>query len=135
MALTKLACRFRPTTGLTSAIATSFGLLIGLALPATAESLREAVRAAVTTNPTGRAANADVKASALELLQLHGEYQPRLLLRGEAGAEQYDDLDRLGPVDNRDTKFNREIGLTAELKLFDGYRRANLVYRNASRLD
>jgi adhesin transport system outer membrane protein len=136
MALTKLACRFRPTTkGLTSAIATSFGLLVGLALPATAESLREAVRAAVTTNPTGRAANADVKASALELLQLRGEYQPRLLLHGEAGAEQYDDLDRLGPVDNRDTKFNREIGLTAELTVFDGYRRANLVYRNASRLD
>jgi len=136
MTLTELVCRFRPKTkDTTSAIVLCFALVLGPAHPVAAESLRDAVRAALTTNPTGRAANADVKASALELLQLRGDYQPRLLLQGEVGAEQYDDPDRLSPADNRDTKFNREIGLTAELTLFDGYRRANRVYRNASRLD
>ena len=117
------------------AFASALVLGLGPAGPVTAESLRDAVRAAVTTNPTGRAANADVKASALELLQLRRDYQPRLLLHGEVGVERYDDPDRLGPADNRDTKVNREIGLTAELTLFDGYRRANRVYRNAARLD
>ncbi|MFB9149372.1 TolC family protein [Roseovarius ramblicola] len=121
--------------GLIPALAACLAFAPGLVRPAAAESLADAVRAAVTTNPTGRAANADVKASALELLQLRGEYQPRLFLRGEAGAERFDDPERLTPSDNEDTKFNREISLTAELTLFDGYRRANLVYRNASRLD
>src|SRR6056297_2206181 len=112
MKLTEFACRLRPTTkGLATAITPCLALFLGMAQPVGAESLREAVRAAVTTNPTGRAANADVKASALELLQLRGEYQPRLLLHGEAGAEIYDDSDRLSASDNRDTKFSREIGL------------------------
>lgn len=136
MTLAEFACRFRPKTKeLTSVVVLCSGIFLGLTQPVAAESLRDAVRTAVTTNPTGRAANADVKASALELLQLRGDYQLRLLLHGEAGAEQYDDPDRLTPADNRDTKFSREIGLTAELTLFDGYRRANSIYRNASRLD
>lgn len=136
MTLTELECRFRSNVkDMTSVIVLCSGLFLGLAQPVASESLRDAVRTAVTTNPTGRAANADVKASALELLQLRGDYQPRLRLHGEAGAEQYDDPDRLSPADNLDTKFSREIGLTAELTLFDGYRRANRVYRNASRLD
>lgn len=132
----QVACWLRPVRrGVVAAVLPCVALFAGLAQPAAAESLRDAVRAAVTTNPTGRAANADVKASALELLQLRGEYQPRLVLTGRAGAENFDDSDRLAPIDNRDTKFSREIGLTAELTLFDGYRRANRVYRNASRLD
>ena len=136
MTLKGFARGIHPTTKcLASAIAPCIGLVLFLAHPVAAESLRDAVRAAVTTSPTSRAANADVRASALELLQLRGEYQPRLFLHGEAGAERYDDPDRLSPGDNRDTKFNREIGLTAELTLFDGFRRANRIYRNASRLD
>lgn len=134
--LTDFAWRLRSTIkGPSCAMSTCLAFCLAVAQPASAESLRAAVRAAVTTNPTGRAANADVKASALELLQLRGEYQPRLLLQGEAGAERYDDPRRLGPSDNSDTKFKREIGLIAELTVFDGYRRANRVYRNAARLD
>jgi len=131
-----LCCLFRPGMRYVApALAACLALALGLARPVAAESLADAVRAAVTTNPTARAANADVKASALELLELRGEYQPRLFLHAEAGAERFDDPERQTPGDNEDTMFNREIGLTAELTLFDGYRRANLVYRNAARLD
>lgn len=104
-------------------------------LPAHAASLEEAVRAAVTTNPTARAADAGVKASAMELLQLESEYQPRLNLYGELGASFFDDPDRLNVIDQRDTKIYREIGVVGEVMLFDGYRRANSVYKNAARLD
>lgn len=102
---------------------------------ALAVTLEEAVRAAVTTNPTARAADAGVKASAMELLQLESEYRPSLNLYSELGASYFDDADRLNAGDQRDTKVYREIGVVGELTLFDGYRRANTVYRNAARLD
>ncbi len=105
------------------------------AIAAHAMSLEDAVRAAVTTNPTARAAEAGVRATAMELLQLESEYQPRLSLYGEAGASLYDDPDRLNFVDQRDTKIYREVGVMGEVTLFDGYRRANSVYKNAARLD
>ncbi len=136
MPRTYCSLRFPPAmTGLTITMASFVAFCLGMAQPLAAETLQDAVRAAVTANPTGRAANADVKASALELLQLRRDFQPRLRLHGEVGAQRYDDPERLAPDDNRDTKFNREIGLTAELTLFDGYRRTNRIYRNASRLD
>lgn len=136
MKLTGFKCRFElKAKHLSSLSGLCVALGVSLVSPASAESLRDAVRAAVTTNPTRQAADANVKASAQELLQLRGEYQPRLTLSGRVGAERFYDPDRLSPVDNRDTKFSQEIGLTAELKLIDGYRRANQIYRNASRLD
>lgn len=100
-----------------------------------AESLRDAVRAAVTTNPSVHAASDEARASAYDLLQLQSEFQPEVLLYGEAGAQRVDDPGSIAPADNDRTKFAREIGLNAELVLFDGARRANLVYANAARVD
>lgn len=116
-------------------VVVGFVLCLVAGAPAQAMTLEEAVRAAVTSNPTARAADADVKASAMELLQLESEYQPRLNLYGEAGASNFDDPDRLNIIDQHDTKFYREIGIVGEVTLFDGYRRANTVYRNAAQLD
>ncbi len=100
-----------------------------------AESLRETVRAAVTTNPSVHAASDEARASAYDLLKLQSEFQPEVTLYGEAGAQRVDDPASLSPADNNETKFAREIGLNAELVLFDGARRANLVYANAARVD
>lgn len=102
---------------------------------ARAESMQSAVHAAVTTNPKAQAGKENVKASALELLQLEEDFMPRLSLYGDAGAQYFDDPTRLSPQDNRRTRFGREIGLAAEVTLFDGYRRANRVYRNSARVD
>lgn len=102
---------------------------------ASAESLREVVRAAVTTNPSVHAVSDEARASAYDLLKLQSEFQPLVTLYGEAGAQRVDDPASLSPADNDETKFAREVGLNAELVLFDGARRANLVYANAARVD
>lgn len=102
---------------------------------ASAQSLSEAVRAALTSNPSARAADADVKASAQELLQLQEDYLPRVTLYGEAGGSYYDDPERLTVDENQDTLVAREVGVEARVTLFDGYARANRVYRNSARLD
>lgn len=108
----------------------------GLLAPAVhAESLREAVRFAVTTNPVVKASEAQMRAAAFELLLLEREYTPTVTLDGEVGWQRIDDPSNLSPEDNDDGKARNRIGLRAELVLFDGFRRSNLVYANAARVD
>lgn len=90
---------------------------------------------AFLTNPDVLSAKAEALASAYELQQLESSYQPTLSLNANAGAERVDDQNSLSVIDNNTTKFRREISVDAELLLFDGYRRANLVYANAARAD
>ncbi len=107
-------------------------------LPATqiaAETLHAAVRAAVTTNPAARAAEADVRASVADLARLRSEFQPTVNLFGEVGGEVVDNPSSLSPNANGRLKLAREIGIGVEYTLFDGHRRANLVYRNSVRVD
>lgn len=105
--------------------------------PATgfAEMLEQAVRAAVTTNPAGRAANHDVQASVFELLELKREFSPTISLYGDIAGELVDAPSRLSVAENDDLKATANIGIAAELVLFDGYRRANQVYSAAAALD
>lgn len=100
-----------------------------------AETLREAVRFAVTTNPAIKASQAQMRASAFELIQLRGEFEPRVILSGETGWQRVDDPNSLSASDNDSTKARHQLGLRAELVLFDGFRRSNLVYANAARVD
>ena len=114
--------------------------LIGLclaaaALPASAESLREAVQAAITNNPTARANDANVRATAMEMLARERDFLPTVSAYAEAGAYYYNDAARLAPAQNRRVSAAAEIGLRAEYVVFDGYRRANEVYRDAARVD
>jgi len=102
---------------------------------ATAESLSAAVRQAVTKNPAAQAADADVRATLFELLELKGEYQPEVTLFGEAGAQIVDNPSSLSAADNGELRGTAQIGVGVEYTLFDGQRRENLVYRNATRLD
>ncbi len=102
---------------------------------ASAESLKSAVQAALTTNPSVLAATSEARANAYDLLKLQSEFQPTVTLYGRAGAQRLNDPASLSVADSGDTLFAREIGLEAELVLFDGARRANLVYSNAARVD
>jgi adhesin transport system outer membrane protein len=115
------------------------GILLGVLLPAAglSDSLHDAVRAAVTTNPTGRAANADVQATAFELLQLRGEYLPTIELFGEFGGDfvNTSNLTLLTARNNNQMRLGGSVGVAANFTLFDGFRRANQVYRNAAALD
>ena len=112
-------------------------LVVALATPGAAgsETLRSAVRTAVATNPSIEAVSADTKATMYDLLRLQGEFQPIVKATGEAGGQWVDNPLVLSAEDNRDTKLTRQIGLEAEVVLFDGLRRANLVYANAARVD
>lgn len=109
-------------------------ILLGTGV-AWAEPLRDAVRFAVTTNPEIKASQAEMRASAFELIQLRGTYEPRVILSGETGWQRVDDPNSLSSIDNDSTKARHQLGLRAELVLFDGFRRANLVYANAARVD
>lgn len=102
---------------------------------AMAESLTSAVRSAVTKNPAAQAADADVRATLFELLELKGEYQPEVTLFGEVGAQIVDNPASLSAADNGKLNGTAQIGIGVEYTLFDGHRRENLVYRNATRLD
>lgn len=86
-------------------------------------------------HPEIRAVTAEARASAFDLLKLQSEYQPVVTLFGEAKAQRVDDPASQAAADIGDTKFAREVGVAAELVLFDGNRRANLVYANAARVD
>ena len=103
--------------------------------PTMAEPLRSAVEAAVTTNPTVLAAGAEARGSAFETLQLRSEYEPTVRLFGEVGPEWVNDPANLSAEDNEDWKIARSVGIEAEVVLFDGYRRANLLYATAARVD
>lgn len=105
------------------------------AAPTGADTLADAVRFAVTTNPAIKASQSEMRASAYELIQLRGEYEPRVILSGETGWQRVDDPNSLSVEDNANTKDRSQLGLRAELVLFDGFRRANLVYANAARVD
>jgi adhesin transport system outer membrane protein len=102
---------------------------------AAAEPLRSAVEAAVTTNPAVLAASAEARASAYDVLQLRSEYEPTVRLFGDVGPEWVNNPANLVPDDNRDWKVSRALGVEAEVVLFDGYRRANLLYATAARVD
>lgn len=110
---------------------------LALAVPAIGhtQTLKKAVQDALASNPEILSAQAEARASAFELQQLESGYQPTVSLNANAGAERVDDPGSLSAADNDTTKFRREISLDAELVLFDGYRRANLVYSNAARAD
>jgi adhesin transport system outer membrane protein len=100
-----------------------------------AQSLKSAVQTALTSNPRMRAQDASVRAAAYELLEMRGAYAPVVSVFATVGPERIDDPAGLSVRDNDRTKTAREMGLIAELPLFDGYRRANQVYARAARLD
>ena len=108
---------------------------ISLVSPAVAETLQSAVQRAVSSNPAQQAARAETQASALELLELRREYMPRVTLNGSIGGNVVDNPTSLSAADNATLKLASQIGVSAELVLFDGHRRAHLVYGNAARLD
>lgn len=76
-----------------------------------------------------------MRAAAFELIQLEREYMPTVTLNAETGYQRVDDPSSLSVADNDSTKPRNQLGLRAELVLFDGFRRSNLVYANAARVD
>lgn len=103
--------------------------------PARGETLRDAVEHAVRTNPAIDAVLANKRATEYELRQSEGRRMPRLDLDADMGGER---IDRPGgftsDVNNR-WRTRREVGLTLNQVVFDGWERVNDIYRNTARVN
>lgn len=105
------------------------------AVPASAISLGEAVRLAVTENPSAKADRAGINVAASQIRESQAALAPTADIFGDIGRQR-----RISPTASSvggdvGTLTTREIGIRASLLLFDGYERANTIYRNAARFD
>jgi len=110
-------------------------LLFAGSFGSSAETIQQAVQIALTSNPAIKATSAEMRATVFELMQLRGEFLPTVEVFGETGVQRIDDPAFLSPADNNNSKSRQLLGLNASVVLFDGFRRANLVYANAARVD
>ena len=115
--------------------ALAFATCMGLASVAQAQSISQAVGTALTSNPDILAAQSAFRSDVYDLTSRKGDFEPTLSLFGDAGWEYVDDPNGLRASDNAQTKPTSELGVVAEIPLWDGYRRANQVYASAARVD
>ena len=105
--------------------------LVGLAGDAAfAMSLQEAVHQAVNTHPQIYAAQAGFRASGYVLGQAQGRFFPEVDVDADVGKQKIDRPEGLGPDINNVWRFRRRAGVTVRQILFDGFERANEVYRS-----
>lgn len=100
-----------------------------------AMSLREAVRHTVETNPTIAASRAERAASGYVLRQSQGRLVPSIDLSGDLLAQRVDKPRSLSRQINDRTNYRRQVGVVVRQVMFDGFERANAIYRDAARLD
>ena len=115
-------------------LAGTLSLLLPVA-SASADSLKSAVHAALTSNPQIKAADANFRSLTYDLLYTEAGFLPTVTLYGDVGKEYVDNPSGLSPADNRDAKVNSEIRVVAELTLLDGFARVNRTYAAAARVD
>ncbi|WP_162901704.1 TolC family outer membrane protein [Breoghania sp. L-A4] len=113
------------------------GAVFASPLPAFAAgmTLQAAVERAVTTNPRILEAAANRRAVDHELGEAYGLYLPTLDIEAGIGPQFVDNPNSLSTANNRDWRLNRDVSLVARQTLFDGFSRANEVYRQAARID
>ncbi len=111
------------------------GALLAGVSAASAMSLRDAVRHTVETNPTIATARANRAASGYVLRQSQGRLAPTIDLSGDLMAQNVDKPGTLSRARNDRTHFRRQVGVVVRQIMFDGFERANAVYRDAARLD
>ena len=111
------------------------GALLLCAAPATAIELRDAVQAALTTNPEIRQAIHNKEATRKERRQAEGLWYPRVSVEASAGARNLRNPTRrnLGIAD--DTLWPLEASITADQLLTDMGGREAEIRRQASRTD
>ena len=111
------------------------GVLLLAASPATAIELKDAVQAALNTNPEIRQAVANKNATQFERKQAEGLWLPRVSVEASAGIRQLKNPTRrsIGIADQ--TLYPLEASVTADQLLFDMGGRQAEIRRQASRTD
>lgn len=113
----------------------SLVLLSGFTLSGEAMSLREAVDRAVSTHPQVLAAAASRRSTGYDYAQAQGAYLPKVDLEASFGAQYVDRPNSLSEADNRAWRNARDATLVARQVFFDGFARANEIYRQSARVD
>ncbi|MEM7748770.1 MAG: TolC family outer membrane protein [Pseudomonadota bacterium] len=98
-------------------------------------SLRETIQATLETNPLIRAAEANRRATDHELRQSQALLLPNVRLEGDAGREKIDRPQGFAADVNDRWRTRRQIGVTVNQVVFDGWDIANRIYRDAARVD
>lgn len=100
-----------------------------------ATTLQEAVREAVETNPRIEAAQASYRATLNVLDQARGRLFPEVDVSADIGRQRVDRPNSLGPLVNDIERERRQVTLTIRQILFDGWDRANDIYRSHARIN
>ena len=99
-----------------------------------ADSLGNAVRDAVASNPLIGEAGANRRAIDAEVDQAQGLYRPKLDVEAYTGPYKYD-RSSLADRDNREWRLSRSASVVLRQTLFDGFFRANEVFRQYARVN
>jgi len=113
---------------------TGFVASVFLTKPVDAASLRDAISYAVKNNPRIVEAQASRRATDHVLDQAQGRYLPQINLSADVGRQRIDRPEGFGPLVNRTTRTRRQATLSVRQVLFDGFDRANDVYRSQARI-
>ena len=111
------------------------GALLLCAAPATAIELRDAVQAALTTNPEIRQAIHNKEATLREREQAQGLWYPRVSVEASAGVRKLDNPTRRSANLDDDTLWPLEAMAIADQLLWDSGGREAEIRRQASRTD
>ncbi|MBL6431114.1 MAG: TolC family protein [Alphaproteobacteria bacterium] len=97
--------------------------------------LSSAVEYAVATNPRILEAAANRRAVDQELEEATGAYLPRLDIEGAIGPQMLERPNASNAANLGVWRLSREVSLFARQTVFDGFARANEVYRQEARID
>ncbi len=98
-----------------------------------AMSLNDAVRIAVDTSPEVLEAKANQRAVSAEIDQARSLYMPTLDVEAFVGPEYVDRPNALSVANNEEWRTSRQVSGIASWTLFDGFFRANEMFRQATR--
>jgi adhesin transport system outer membrane protein len=111
------------------------GALLLCATPAAAIELRDAVQAALQTNPEIRQAIHNTEATRKERRQAEGLWLPRVSVEASAGIRELNSPTRRAIDEDNNTLYPLEASVTADQLLFDMGGRSAEIRRQASRTD
>lgn len=111
------------------------GALLLCATPAAGIELRDAVQAALQTNPEIRQAIHNKEATLREREQAEGLWLPRISVEASAGIRDLDSPTRRAIEENNNTLYPLEASVTADQLLVDMGGRSAEIRRQASRTD
>lgn len=117
-------------SGLRIGVVSAAVLMATLSAHAHATSLRDAVQQAVLTNPRIDAAQAGRRATEYSFKQAKGRFLPEVELNADVGQQRIDRPNGLGPTVNNQWQDRRQASLSIRQVLFDGWDRANDIYRS-----